>query len=58
MNKYYITGKIANLDLGATIHADNPFMAAIEFKERYENLLNFGSHPLQVLEVEEVTDDK
>lgn len=56
MINYYVSGKIATLDLGATIIAENPFMAAIVFKERYDKLLDFGSHTLQVTDVEEVQD--
>ncbi|MFC5630102.1 MULTISPECIES: hypothetical protein [Streptococcus] len=56
MINYYVSGKIATLDLGATISAENPFMAAIVFKERYDKLLDFGSHTLQVIDVEEVQD--
>ncbi|MBF7094282.1 hypothetical protein IYQ92_03245 [Streptococcus sp. HF-1907] len=58
MRKFYVSGKIAQLDLGAEMDAENPYMAAISFKERYAHLLNFGSHDLQVLEVEDVVDDK
>ena len=54
MNKYYVTGQIAFLDVGAEVEAENPFMAAIKFKENYEESLNFGVHSLHVLEVEEV----
>lgn len=56
MKSYYVSGKIATLDLGATISAENPFMAAIVFKERYDKLLDFGSNILQVIDVEEVRD--
>ena len=56
MKNYYVSGKIASLDLGGNISAENHFMAAIVFKERYSHLLNFGSHILQVVEVEEVQD--
>ena len=57
MKNYYVSGKIASLDLGANISAENPFMAAIVFKERYSHLLDFGSHILQVIGVEEVQND-
>lgn len=58
MPKYYVTGKIAQLDIGAEMSSDNAYMAAIVFKERYNPLLNFGTHQMVVLEVEEVADDK
>ena len=54
MKKYYVTGQISSLDVGAEIEAENPFMAAIKFKETYEPSLLFGVHSLHVLEVEEV----
>ena len=54
MNKYYVTGQIAFLDVGAEVEAENQFMAAVKFKENYEESLNFGVHSLHVLEVEEV----
>ena len=54
MNKYYVTGQIAFLDVGAEVEAENPFMAAVKFKETYEPSLHFGVHSLHVLEVEEV----
>ena len=41
MKKYYVTGQIAFLDVGAEVEAENPFMAAIKFKETYEQSLNF-----------------
>ena len=53
MNKYYVTGRISSLDVGAEIEAENPFMAAIEFKEKYNPTLDFGFHSLHVLEMEE-----
>lgn len=53
MNKYYVTGRIASLDVGAEVEAENPFMAAIKFKKTYEPTLDFGFHSLHVLEVEE-----
>lgn len=52
MNKYYVTGKIAQLDLGAEIEAVNSFMAGIKFKETYKCLLSFGSHELLILDAE------
>lgn len=58
MKIYYVSAKIAKLDLGAKIYAENPYMAAVAFKECYDHLLKFGSHTTQVLEVEEVLDDK
>lgn len=54
MHKYYVTGQIAFLDVGAEVEAENPFMAAVKFKETYEPSLHFGVHSLHVLEVEEV----
>lgn len=54
MKKYYVTGQIAFLDVGAEVEAENPFMAAVKFKETYEPSLHFGVHSLHVLEVEEV----
>ena len=54
MNKYYVTGQISFLDVSAEVEAENPFMAAIKFKERYEPTLGYGVHSLHVLEVEEV----
>ena len=53
-SKYYVTSQIAFLDVGAEVEAENPFMAAIKFKETYEPSLHFGVHSLHVLEVEEV----
>lgn len=44
MKKYYVSGKIAALDLGAEVEASNP----------YAPLLKFGVHELEVREVEEV----
>lgn len=57
MPKFYVTGKIASLDIGAEIDSENQFMAAIEFRERYDKLLEFGLHKIQVIEVEEVVDN-
>lgn len=57
MNKYYVTGRIAFLDVGAEVEAENPFMAAIKFKETYEPSLHFGVHSLHVLEVEELKNE-
>ena len=54
MNKYYVTGRIKFLDVGAEVEAENPFMAAIKFKETYEPTFDFGVHCLHVLEVDEV----
>ena len=54
MSKYYVTGQIAFLDVGAEVDAENQFMAGIKFKETYEPLLDFGVHVLHVIEVEEV----
>ena len=53
MKKYYVTGQIAFLDVGAEVEAENPFMAAIKFKKTYEPSLHFRVHSLHVLEVEE-----
>lgn len=58
MAKFYVSGKVARLDIGAEIEAENPYMAAIVFENTYEPLLHFGTHQMYVLEVEEVTDDK
>ena len=52
--KYYVSGKIAALDLGAEVEVSNPYAAAIKFNERYAPLLKFGVHELEVREVEEV----
>ena len=54
MKKYYVTRQITFLVVGAEVEAENPFMAAIKFKETYEPSLHFGVHSLHVLEVEEV----
>ena len=54
MKKYYVTGQIAFLDVGAEVEAENPFMASIKFKETYEPSLHFGVHSMHVFEVEEV----
>ncbi|AGS05896.1 hypothetical protein KJR06_04820 [Streptococcus lutetiensis] len=54
MKKYYVSGKIAALDLGAEVEVSNPYAAAIKFNERYAPLLKFGVHELEVREVEEV----
>lgn len=58
MPKFYVTGQIGRLDIGAEIEAENSYMAATGFKQTYEPLLHFGTHQMSVLEVEEVTDDK
>ena len=55
MRCFYVSGKIANLDLGSEINAENSFMAAIEFVKRYADLLKFGSNEIKVSEVEEVS---
>lgn len=54
MKKYYVSGKIASLDLGAEVEANNPYTAAIKFNERYAPILDFGVNELEVREVEEV----
>lgn len=54
MGDYYISAKIAKLDLGAKITEENPYMAAIAFKETYNHLLNFGNHKLEILGVESI----
>lgn len=58
MRCFYVSGKIASLDLGSEINAENSFMAAIEFVKRYADLLKFGAHEIKVSEVEEVQNDK
>ncbi|WP_175879880.1 hypothetical protein [Streptococcus thalassemiae] len=58
MRCFYVSGKIADLDLGSEINAENSFMAAIKFVKRYTDLLNFGSNEIKVSEVEEVQNDK
>lgn len=58
MRCFYVSGKIADLDLGSEINAENSFMAAIEFVKRYTDLLKFGAHEIKVSEVEEVQNDK
>ncbi|BBP09859.1 hypothetical protein [Streptococcus sp. 116-D4] len=55
MRCFYVSGKIADLDLGSEINAENSFMAAIEFVKRYTGLLKFGSNEIKVSEVEEVS---
>lgn len=55
MRCFYVSGKIADLDLGSEINAENSFMAAIEFVKRYDSLLKFGLSEIKVLEVEEVS---
>ncbi|MFS9354701.1 hypothetical protein QM362_07595 [Streptococcus oralis subsp. tigurinus] len=55
MRCFYVSGKIADLDLGSEIYAENSFMAAIEFVKRYASLLKFGSNEIKVSEVEEVS---
>lgn len=54
MKKFYVSGRIAQLDLGANVDADNKYMAPIVFKETYDRLLSFGSNELLILGVEEV----
>lgn len=56
MKKFYVSGRIAQLDLGANVDADadNKHMAPIVFKETYDRLLSFGSNELLILGVEEV----
>lgn len=55
MKKYYVSGKIARLDIGSEIEAENQYAAAIKFNELYSLLLcNFGVHELKIMEVEEV----
>lgn len=53
MNKYYVSAKIANLDIGAEVEAENQFMAGLLFKETYDKCLYFGKHCLVIEEVEE-----
>lgn len=55
MRCFYVSGKIADLDLGSEINAENSFMVAIEFVKRYTDLLKFGAHEIKVSEVEEVS---
>lgn len=57
MEKYYVSAKIANLDLGAEIIEKNPYMAAVTFKETYSHLLNFGSNPLEILDVDRMREE-
>lgn len=52
MGDYYVSAKIAKLDLGAKITEENPYMAAIAFKDTYDHLLKFGNHKLEILEVD------
>lgn len=54
MKKFYVSGQIAQLDLGATVLAENQHMASIVFKSTYDHLLRFGDHNLRILGVEEV----
>ncbi|MBZ2152835.1 hypothetical protein K1I86_09125 [Streptococcus cristatus] len=58
MRCFYVSGKIADLDLGSEINAENSFMAAIEFVKRYADLLKFSSNEIKVSEVEEVQNDQ
>ncbi|HEL1905456.1 hypothetical protein ACYKKI_03640 [Streptococcus suis] len=58
MPKYYVTGKIAQLDIGAEIEAETSYMAAIVFEKTYDPRLHFGTHQMLVSEVEEVADGK
>lgn len=58
MRCFYVSGKIADLDLGSEINAENSFMAAIKFVKRYTDLLKFGLNEIKVSEVEEVQNDK
>ncbi|MGG8343405.1 hypothetical protein [Streptococcus uberis] len=54
MKNFYVSGRIARLDLGAEVSAENVYMAPVVFKETYNRLLDFGSHELLILGVEEV----
>lgn len=54
MTKFYVTGKVARLDIGAEIEAENPYMAAIVFEKTYEPLLHFGTNQMVVSDVMEV----
>lgn len=56
MKNFYVSGRIAQLDLGAEVSAGNIYMAPIIFNRRYAHLLDFGSHELVILDVEEVTE--
>lgn len=56
MKNFYVSGRIAQLDLGANVDADNKHMAPIVFKETYDRLLSFGSNELLILGVEEITE--
>ena len=55
MRCFYVSGKIADLDLGSEINAENSFMAAIGFVKGYTDLLKFCSNEIKVSEVEEVS---
>ena len=55
MKKYYVSGKIANLDVGSKIVAKNKDQAAIEFHKLYSEIEDcFGLDELEIMEVEEV----
>ena len=50
--KYYVTGQIAFLDVGAEVEAENPYMAAVIFEYNIWN--DFNLDDVIVTEVEEV----
>lgn len=54
MKSFYVSAQIAQLDLGATVLAENQHMASIAFKDTYEYSLRFSDHKLRILGVEEV----
>lgn len=55
MKKYYVSGKVANLDVGSEIEAKNKYQAAIEFHKLYSEIEDcFGLDELEIAEVEEV----
>lgn len=53
MSRYYVTAKIAQLDLGATVEAENQYMATIKFVDEYKHKLRCDNEKITVLEVED-----
>ena len=54
MKKYYVSGKVANLDVGSEIEAKNKYQAAIEFHKLYSEIEDCFLDELEITEVEEV----
>lgn len=52
MKKYYVSGKVANLDVGSEIEAKNKYQAAIEFHKLYSEIEDcFGLDELEINDV-------